>query len=52
MRLYQQMASEGRLDVDVARKFLRHVDRADPWQLQRATGLEEELTRLGLWPEP
>ncbi len=52
MRVHQQNLTEGHINLETVRRFLRHADRADPWQAAQASYLEAELTRQGVPPEP
>lgn len=51
MRLDQVVLMEERIDLALVREFLRHADRQDPWQAQRASYLETELTKQAAPPE-
>ena len=51
MRLDQVGLTEGRIDLAMVREFLRHADRQDPRQAQRAAHLETELMKHGAPPE-
>jgi len=51
MRLDQAGLTEGYVDLAIVREFLRHADRKDSWQAQRATHLETELAKHGAPPE-
>lgn len=48
MRLDQSVITDAYVDLEVVREFLRHANRDDPWQAQRAEQLETELGEQGV----